>query len=220
MLAYRLPARPGLQPASEQPPELSSEVLAARPCTAQMTRPGSCHGAGRPVTALLGHRVAPILGRRRFSGRPMRAGSGCSIFRSPEWAQKAASVSGTLPGGRAEALGNQQRGIGRDPRCAGALGAASSRILLRPGDLDRSVRLHRDVPGHGRLAGSGRVGDRGLMPSPGPGSRLGRLTASGSSRPGSRRPPLPVPGSQFRRKDDVPVGHVVRMQVPASLQPG
>src|SRR5689334_25080655 len=32
-----------------------------------MTRPGSCHGARQPVTVLFGHRVAPILDRRRFA---------------------------------------------------------------------------------------------------------------------------------------------------------
>lgn len=69
-----------------------------------MTRPGSCHGARQPVTALFGHRVAPILDRRRFAKEADAGWAGCSIFRSPEWAHKAASVSGTLPGRRAEAL--------------------------------------------------------------------------------------------------------------------
>src|SRR5690349_1972575 len=61
--------------------------------------------------------------------------------------------------------------------------AVSSRILPRPGGRGRGGRLRHGVPGHGRLPGSGRLDDPGLVPISGPESRSRTPAASGSSWP-------------------------------------
>jgi len=100
------------------------------------------------------------------------------------------------------------------------MGDPGSRILLRPSGLGRGGRLHRSVPGHGRLPGSGPLDDPGLVPISDPGSRSRTPAASGSSWPGF--PPLALCvmiGDQFRRQDDGPVWHL-RTEVPAPWQSG
>ena len=83
-----------------------------------------------------------------------------------------------------------------------------SRILLRPSGLGRGGRLRRDVPGHGRLLGSGTLDD------PGAGAHL-RTGIQIEGTDGTRIvlagfPPFAlcvVTGDQFRRQDNRPMRH-------------
>ena len=83
-----------------------------------------------------------------------------------------------------------------------------SRILLRPGGRGRGGRLRHGVPGHGRLTGSGPLGDPGLVPISGPDANedtggirivMARILARPRTVTGDRSH-----DNRFRRQDDGP----------------
>jgi hypothetical protein len=86
-------------------------------------------GSGRPVTVLLGQRVAHILGGRHFAGAADAGWAEVLGLPLAGVGTQGHVVSGALPGGCARALDNQQRGIGRDPRCAATLGVSRATNL-------------------------------------------------------------------------------------------
>lgn len=101
------------------------------------------------------------------------------------------------------------------------MGAAGSRILLRPSDLNRGVRLQHDVPGHGCLPRFGPPDGSRLMPISRSGIQI--EDTSGIRIVPAGFPPLAlcmVTGNQLRRGDDGPVRHARRTGMPASRQPG